>query len=83
MTTNDTFKTFEDGMQALEIIVRSLEQGELPLEEALSAFERGIGLVRQLNARLTDAEARIEVLTRAPDGALQHEPFSNPRESKE
>ena len=80
---DETFKTFEDGMRALEELVRNLEQGDLPLEGALSAFEQGVQLVRQLNERLSDAEARVEVLTRAPDGSLQLQFFDNPRTRKE
>jgi len=62
---------FDDGMAELEAIVARLERGELPLEEALAAFEAGIALVRVLNQRLNEAEARIEILSRDADGALQ------------
>jgi len=62
---------FDDGMAELEAIVARLERGELPLEEALAAFEAGIALVRVLNQRLNEAEARIELLSRDADGALQ------------
>ena len=47
---------FETAMGALEAIVAQLESGDLPLEQALAAFEQGVGLVRQLTARLGDAE---------------------------
>ncbi|MFQ5666275.1 MAG: exodeoxyribonuclease VII small subunit [Candidatus Binatia bacterium] len=66
-------KKFDEGMAELEAIVARLEAGELPLEEALAAFEAGIALVRLLNERLTTAEARIEVLRRNADGTLQLE----------
>ncbi len=62
--------SFEEALGEVEALARRLESGDLPLEEALSAFERGIGLVRTLNERLNEAEARIEVLTRGSDGEL-------------
>ncbi|HVO25826.1 MAG TPA: exodeoxyribonuclease VII small subunit [Candidatus Margulisiibacteriota bacterium] len=71
--TND--KKFDQGMAELEALVARLEGGELPLEEALAAFEAGVALVRTLNQRLTDAEARVEVLTRDANGKLQLQPM--------
>jgi len=65
---------FEEGMAALEALVGRLESGELPLEEALLAFERGVALVRALNERLLAAEQRVEILTRDSDGRLSLRP---------
>jgi exodeoxyribonuclease VII small subunit len=65
---------FEDGMARLEELVAQLEAGDLALEEALRAFESGVGLVRLLNEQLTEAEQRVEILTRAPDGTLRRRP---------
>jgi exodeoxyribonuclease VII small subunit len=59
---------FEDGMAQLETLVARLEAGDLALEEALRAFESGVGLVRELNGQLTQAEQRVEILTRGADG---------------
>ena len=64
-------KKFDDGMAELEAIVSRLERGEMPLEEALAAFEAGIALVRTLNQRLSEVEARIELLSRDGDGNLR------------
>lgn len=61
---------FAEGMAALEQIVEHLESGDLPLEEALEAFEKGVGLVRALNEKLTVAEQRVEILSRGKDGGL-------------
>jgi exodeoxyribonuclease VII small subunit len=68
-------KRFDQGMAELEAIVARLEGGELPLEEALAAFEAGVALVRTLNQRLSEAEARVEVLTRDANGKLQLQPM--------
>lgn len=73
-------KTFDKGMAELEAIVARLESGELPLEDALAAFEAGIALVRLLNQRLTEAEARIEVLTRDAEGKLRLQPLERGQE---
>jgi exodeoxyribonuclease VII small subunit len=67
--------TFADALQALEKIVEKLERGDLPLEDALTAFEDGIGLVRHLGQKLTEVEKRIEVLTRDQAGIFQLEPL--------
>ncbi len=69
-------KKFDDGMAELEAIVSRLERGEMPLEEALAAFEAGIALVRSLNQRLSEVEARIELLSRDGEGNLRLRPIS-------
>ena len=51
-------KTLED----LEQLVEKLEEGEMPLDQALKEFERGIMLTRQCQAVLKDAEQKIEIL---------------------
>ena len=61
---------FEAALTELEGVVRGLEQGELPLEDSLAAFERGMALVKQLSKRLEDIERRVEVLLRQDDGSL-------------
>ena len=68
---------FDTGMAALEALVAQLESGELPLEDALAVFERGVALVRELNERLSAAEQRGEQLIRGPDGALRLQPLDD------
>jgi exodeoxyribonuclease VII small subunit len=55
-------------------LVAELESGELALEDALRAFEAGVGLVRVLNAQLAAAEERVEILTRGADDRLLSRP---------
>lgn len=64
-------RTFEDALRDLEGIVEKLETGDLSLEEALSAFEEGVTLVRYLGEKLTEVDKRVEVLTRDLGGAFQ------------
>lgn len=49
-------KTFEENLVALEKIVRQLESGDVPLEEALQSFQTGIALTKELQGTLTKAE---------------------------
>ena len=66
---------FEDALSELEGLVQRLEKGELPLEDSLAAFERGMALVRQLGDRLTQVEQRVEVLLRSETGKLLLRPL--------
>jgi exodeoxyribonuclease VII small subunit len=54
--------SFGEGLAELEQIVASLESGELDLEESLTRYERGVALLRLLQARLADAQQRVTVL---------------------
>ena len=76
MKTNEQqAKSFEASLEALEQIVRELEQGDLPLEKSLELFERGISLSRECQERLSQAERRIEVLLRDNQGRPVVSPF--------
>ena len=66
---------FEQALGELESVVERLEHGELPLEEALKQFERGIELARACEASLKQAEQRVEILLQKnPDASP--EPFA-------
>jgi exodeoxyribonuclease VII small subunit len=68
---------FEEALAELEAVVRRLEQGELPLEDSLAAFERGMALVKQLSTRLEAIERRVEVLLKQDDGSLIARPLDD------
>ncbi|KKM11760.1 hypothetical protein SY88_07015 [Clostridiales bacterium PH28_bin88] len=72
---------FEEALARLETVVRTLESGELSLEDALQQFELGIGLTRICNEHLNKAENRIRVLMDTEDGRLVTEPFKWNQES--
>ena len=63
-------KSFETSLAELEQIVTQLESGDLPLEESLEFFEKGIKLSRECRERLTTAERRIEILMKDAGGEL-------------
>ncbi len=68
MKNNELNRTFEASLEALEQIVRDLEQGDLPLEKSLELFEHGIRLSRECQERLSQAERRIEILLKDNHG---------------
>jgi len=65
---------FEKSLGELERLVERLESGELPLDEALKTFERGVALTRQCQQALKAAQTRVEILA-ARDGEATVEPF--------
>lgn len=67
--------SFDATLEELESIVHQLEQGSLPLEEALKQFEQGIHLVRAGQQKLEQAEQKIQILLSQADGSEQLAPF--------
>ena len=63
--------SFEAALDQLGRIVRQLEEGQVPLDEAIALYERATGLKAHCDARLKDAEARIERIRLSADGAPQ------------
>lgn len=55
-------ESIEESIARLEAIVRELEGGRLPLDQAVARFEEGLGLVRSCRGRLSEAEAKIHQL---------------------
>ena len=51
--------TFEQNLSQLETIVNQLEQGDVPLEQALDQFQKGVALSKQLQATLEGAEKTL------------------------
>lgn len=68
--------TLERGLQNLELIVKTLEQKDLPLEKALTLFKEGVGLVQYCSNVLDSAEKQMEILLEDPNGELQIRPAS-------
>jgi exodeoxyribonuclease VII small subunit len=54
--------TFEKALEELEALVARMEEGKLPLEESLVAYQRGAQLIKFCESRLADAQARIAIL---------------------
>jgi exodeoxyribonuclease VII small subunit len=71
---------FEASLAELETIVARLEQGELPLEESLRQFERGVALTRICQKALGEAEKKIRVLAKGAGGEPVEQDFETPDE---
>jgi exodeoxyribonuclease VII small subunit len=59
----------EKSLEELETLVARLEGGDLPLEQALKEFERGVKLTRQCQAALREAEQKVEILLKKTEQA--------------
>ncbi len=68
----------EQALDRLENIAKRLEAGDLPLEDSLRLFEEGVALARQLDARLAEAEMKVETLLRGAGDAEKTAPFTPP-----
>jgi exodeoxyribonuclease VII small subunit len=72
MTNKDpSNKNFESALAELESVVEQLESGELSLEDSLAVFEKGVGLVKYCNQKLTEVEEKVEFLLKDNEGRLQ------------
>ncbi|MCL6535209.1 MAG: exodeoxyribonuclease VII small subunit [Armatimonadetes bacterium] len=69
--------TFEQAMTRLETIVRTLESGELPLDETVRLYEEGQRLRLYCEQYLADAEQRITAIRQASDGSVIVEPCND------
>jgi len=76
----DAKLSFEAALGQLETIVESMESGEVPLAELLAKFEAGTKLLQVCEARLKDAELKIEQLKKQKDGSVAFEKFEAGRE---
>ena len=68
---------FEDAIARLEIIVKTMEGDTVSLDESLSLYEEGVALVRRLSRELDEAEQRVQILQRTPDGEIKPAPFAS------
>ena len=68
---------FEKDLEKLEQTVEALEAGGLALDDALKRFEEGIKLARRCEKALTEAERKIEILTKNAQGEIVAEPLAD------
>ncbi len=80
MTESPKTPDFEQALTALEALVERMEDGEMSLEESLSAFEQGVRLTQECQRALTEAQLRVQVLMQQ-DGATRLTPFAEVGES--
>ncbi len=73
--SDDQQPSFEEGLAELETIVEQLEHGELPLEQSLELFEKGVKLSDTCRKQLQEAESKVEILLKK-EGRIEAEPFN-------
>ena len=66
--------SFEEALAELEKIVRDLETGQAKLDDAIAAYERGAALKRHCEAKLRDAQAKVDKIVTGSDGRNRLEP---------
>ena len=75
ITDSVTGLSFEQAMQELEVLVRRLEEGRLPLEEAIQAYERGTLLKNHCETKLQAAKLRVDQVVVNGTGEISLTPF--------
>lgn len=75
-TDADQDLSFEAALSELEKIVKQLESGSGDLKNSITAYERGVALKQLCEARLREAESRIEKITLGSDGKVGGAPFT-------
>ena len=66
---------FEEAIARLEVIVKTMEGDTVSLDESLALYAEGVALVRRLNRELDEAEQRVRILQKTPDGEIKPAPF--------
>lgn len=69
--------SFEEMLKRLEEIVRALDTVDTPLDECLTLFEEGAGLVKKCTEKLDLAQQKVNVLTRGETGDITEAPFQS------
>jgi len=69
-----TMKNFEERLDRLETLGEQIRKTDIPLDEALAAFEEGIRLARALESDLEKIESRIEILMNSAEAAIDESP---------
>jgi exodeoxyribonuclease VII small subunit len=78
--TKEALLSFETALAKLETIVEAMESGDVPLADLLVQFEEGTQLLKVCEARLKEAELKIEQLKKQKDG-VAFEKFATERET--
>jgi exodeoxyribonuclease VII small subunit len=70
-------QSFEEKLQRLEQIVRTMEHGDVPLDESLKLFQEGTTLIESCGKLLDNAELQVRKIVTAPDGSPIEEAFTD------
>lgn len=69
--------SFEEAIARLEVIVKTMEGDAVTLDQSLSLYEEGVALTRRLTRELDEAEQRVQILQRTPEGEIKPAPFAS------
>jgi len=72
--TGGSKKTFEERLQRLEVLGDEIRKSDIPLDDAIKAFEEGIILARNLEKDLEKIESRIEILMNSDEASSEESP---------
>ena len=67
--------TFEEGIEKLEALAAGMEDGSMPLDKALGAYEEGMSLYRELSGMLENAQLRVEQIQAGAKDNAEKKPF--------
>jgi exodeoxyribonuclease VII small subunit len=76
-------RKFEKAMERIELIVQSLESGDLSLEDSLKVFQEGMELVQFCTLKLDEAEQKVTILMKESTGKLVQQPFETETKDEE
>lgn len=68
-------KSFEDALGEIKVIIEKLEGGNLSLEESLTIFERGVGLITLCHKKLSEVQKKVEILVEGMNGEILQKEF--------
>jgi exodeoxyribonuclease VII small subunit len=66
--------SFEEALAELQALVKSLEKGDSKLDDAINSYQRGVDLKRHCEAKLRDAQLKVEKIVQGANGAVAAEP---------
>ena len=70
-------KKFEKSIEELREIIEKLESGNIPLDDSLSLFEKGVKILNSANKKLSQMEKKVEILIEDSDGKIKREDFDS------
>jgi len=66
--------SFEDALAELQALVKALEKGDSKLDDAINSYQRGVDLKRHCEAKLREAQLKVEKIVQSADGTIATEP---------
>ena len=66
--------SFEEALAELQKLVKALEKGDSKLDDAINAYQRGVDLKRHCEAKLREAQLKVEKIVQSADGTIGTEP---------